>query len=243
MIYSKDFGDPEGLSRSLVTVVAMVRDFLTEIVVRHSDLALTPTLEAVAKLDLQIESQPATAPETPDLFYSAQTPDFQTFEAALEDDHTVAEWQCITEFDDQRIYRIRLSREVKILTPTLTDLGIRVLNVTNTEGGWHLRLHTPKKELLTQFQTYCDQEKVHFQIEKLYRTDAGSRFSSQDGANIELTDRQREVAQVATEMGYFDQDGATAEEVAAHLDITRSTLSTHLRQITSKLFHHYFQVE
>ncbi|WP_162551663.1 helix-turn-helix domain-containing protein [Halohasta litchfieldiae] len=50
-----------------------------------------------------------------------------------------------------------------------------------------------------------------------------------------LTDRQREVATVAIEMGYFEETGATAEETADALDISKSTLSEHLRIVIRKL--------
>jgi len=50
-----------------------------------------------------------------------------------------------------------------------------------------------------------------------------------------LTDRQREVVSVAVEMGYFTETGATTEEIAAALDISKSTLSEHLRIVIRKL--------
>jgi len=50
-----------------------------------------------------------------------------------------------------------------------------------------------------------------------------------------LTDRQREVATVAIEAGYFETDGAAAAEVADRLGISKSTLSEHLRAVIRKL--------
>jgi len=50
-----------------------------------------------------------------------------------------------------------------------------------------------------------------------------------------LTDRQREVANVALEMGYFETGGPTAEEIASTLQISKSTLSEHLRIVIRKL--------
>jgi predicted DNA binding protein len=52
-----------------------------------------------------------------------------------------------------------------------------------------------------------------------------------------LTGRQREILEVAHEMGYFDYPkGANAGEVAASLDITRSTFSEHLAAAQQKVF-------
>jgi len=202
-----------------------------------------PTLETVPDLDLRVESQPATASKSPVLFFSVQTPEFQPFEAALTDDHTIAEWQRTSEFDDQRIYRVRLSPAGKVLTPAMTDRGVRVLSITNAGGGWQFRLRTSDKERVAHVQMYCRQEEVRFHLKKLYRTRVESEDKGQAGLTVDLTARQREVARTATDMGYFEQDEASAEEVAAHLDIARSTLSTHLQRITAKLFHHHFQDE
>lgn len=55
-----------------------------------------------------------------------------------------------------------------------------------------------------------------------------------------LTERQRELARAAAERGYFDPDGATAEAVAEELDITKSTLSEHLRAVQRELFDQLF---
>ena len=55
-----------------------------------------------------------------------------------------------------------------------------------------------------------------------------------------LTERQRELARAAAERGYFEPDGPTAEAVAEELDITKSTLSEHLRAVQRELFDQLF---
>lgn len=50
-----------------------------------------------------------------------------------------------------------------------------------------------------------------------------------------LTERQREVADVALAMGYFETGGPTAEEIATTLQISKSTLSEHLRIVIRKI--------
>ena len=55
-----------------------------------------------------------------------------------------------------------------------------------------------------------------------------------------VTDRQAEVAAVAAEKGYFDGDGASAAEIAADLDLAKSTVSEHLRTVTDTLFSQAF---
>lgn len=55
-----------------------------------------------------------------------------------------------------------------------------------------------------------------------------------------LTDRQREVAAAAVDRGYFDPDGPSAASVADDLEISKSTLSEHLRAVQRELVRQAF---
>lgn len=57
----------------------------------------------------------------------------------------------------------------------------------------------------------------------------------------QLTDRQRQVARVAVEQGYFDPDGPSAAELADALDISKATLSEHLGTVEAELLTQAFQ--
>ncbi|WP_435095011.1 helix-turn-helix domain-containing protein [Halorubrum sp. N11] len=77
--------------------------------------------------------------------------------------------------------------------------------------------------------------------------DRGDRSAADDSCRdvvpVDLagvTDRQAEVAAVAAEKGYFNADGASAGEIAADLDLAKSTVSEHLRTVTDTLFSQAF---
>jgi hypothetical protein len=55
-----------------------------------------------------------------------------------------------------------------------------------------------------------------------------------------VTERQATVAAVAVQEGYFEPNGATADEVAAHLDVAKSTVSEHLRIVTTTVLSQLF---
>lgn len=220
----------------------MTQSFVAEVTVDHPDLPLTPTIRDITGTRVRLESQPLTDAESPSLFYSVTDSGFQGFESALERDHTVEDWELTMDLTDCRIYRIRPSSDARYTVPKVVDLGIRVLTIRNAGRRWWFQLQAPDRESLGAYWRYCREEGVQFTLEKLYSSSPQAAAVDADATTIEaqLTDRQREVALTVTRMGYYEQDGASAEEVAAELDISPSTLSTHLRRIMAKVFHSMF---
>jgi len=83
-------------------------------------------------------------------------------------------------------------------------------------------------------------------LDQLVRDDEGGDGELPEIAQIALgglTERQREVAAVAVDRGYFDPDGPTAETVAADLGVSKSTLSEHLRAVQRALVRQTFVTE
>jgi DNA-binding transcriptional ArsR family regulator len=77
--------------------------------------------------------------------------------------------------------------------------------------------------------------------------DRGDRSATDDSCRdvvpvdlASVTDRQAEIATVAAKKGYFNGDGASAGEIAADLDLAKSTVSEHLRTVTDTLFSQAF---
>lgn len=225
---------------TLLKQQTLSKSFIAELSVVHPDLTLAPTIKDISGISIELESQPITTLDSPVLFYSVKGADFQDFESALADDHTIADWKVVMTLSDCRMYQVRLTRDVKVLAPELTDHQINVLAAKSTERGWRIRAHVPDKASLSDFWTYCREENIEFQLEKLYSTESKTRPSNSEGIKAALTPRQREVARTTIRMEYFDQTGASAEEVAAELGIASSTLSTHLRRIMANLLYYIF---
>jgi hypothetical protein len=56
---------------------------------------------------------------------------------------------------------------------------------------------------------------------------------------LSLTERQRDVLEAATDLGYYDNPRqATHEDIAAEVDASPSTVGEHLRKIESRVFAH-----
>ena len=220
----------------------MTQNFIAEMIISHPDLPLIPTIRTVDDVDVAVESQPLASSERsgPIMFYSLSGCGFQPFESALATDHTVDEWQVTMEFPDCRLYQVYHSSAAKFTSYEIAKLGLQVLSTRNTGRGWLMRLYAPEKERLGDYWRYCREEDVEFHLEKLYSTGPQAYPVSDDGSELSLTDRQREVARTAARMGYYEPDGAGAEAVADELGITSSTLSTHLRRILAEVFRQLF---
>jgi hypothetical protein len=59
----------------------------------------------------------------------------------------------------------------------------------------------------------------------------------------DLTDRQRETAALAVRRGYFESDGVSAETLADQLDVSKATVSEHLRAVRAKVGRQLFPEE
>lgn len=219
------------------------QSFVAEVVLTHQDFPLASTLAEVPEAVVTEESiRPPTDSDVPAVLYRVTDVGFQEFESALESDHTVHRWRLAMDFGSSRVYRTQLSSATKFVTPTLSELGIHVILAQSANKGWRFKLETAEKETLGEFWDHCRDEGVQFELEKIFSSSTEPVDRRVDFRS-ELTDRQREIARTATQMGYYDQDGASAEEVATELGIASSTLSTHLRRINAKLFHDLFADE
>lgn len=92
----------------------------------------------------------------------------------------------------------------------------------------------------------CEDAGLEVELRRLCIDRGDRRGTDDNGRDVvpvdlaRVTDRQAEIATVAAEMGYFDGDGASAETIADELGLAKSTVSEHLRAVTSALFSQLF---
>lgn len=218
----------------------MSQSFIAELVISHPDLPLMPTIQEEPDRILKVESQPLAYFDEPVLFVSVQDSSFQDFESTLESDQTVVDWETALTFADCRVYKIKINTDAKFSTPEITDLGIQILSIKSAPQGWHFQLQASNRESLGSYWQYCRDENIQFDLKKVYSTGPQAEFTGGNNFKAQLTDRQLEVARAVAKRGYYEPGGASAEEVAAELGISQSTLSTHLRRILAKLFNYLF---
>lgn len=204
---------------------------IAEYAVEGDGLVLSPSLNALPDIELDVERSYATDPDRPILFLWADGGDLDAFEAALDDDYTVADYETLSEVDGSRLYRIETShRTGTVLYPAWVRLGGERLRTRYYDGWWHTRVRFPDRDALSEYREYLDENDVDFQLERLY--DAEGR----DDDEPALTEQQRETLELAYELGYFDIPRAvTTADLADVLEISNQAVSERLRRGYARL--------
>lgn len=197
--------------------------------IAHPDLALTPTIRA-CPASIQVISQSATDPETGMFFFLVENAD-ETFEAALDEDHTVTEWMLVAASDTTRVYRMQHTDETKLISAKTIELGGLMTEATSNSRGWSVRLQLPDRAALATLSEYCEAEDISFNLNRMFRQDEwmGKKPTA-------LTEAQRVALLTAYENGYFEEPrDASLSDIAEMLDISPTALGGRIRRGTAKL--------
>ncbi|QCC46238.1 helix-turn-helix domain-containing protein [Halobellus limi] len=154
--------------------------------------------------------------------------DPETFEAALSDDPSVAEFAVLTSIGDRSLYRVNFTSEArrKMTYPEASNFDIVFLGAHSTNEGVHFRSQVPTRDALYSFRERCRELGIPFKLDSIYQ-EGNSDALDQYG----LTDAQREALVLAHERGYFEPTRkASLEEIASDLSISRQALAGRLRR-------------
>ncbi|WP_336002645.1 helix-turn-helix domain-containing protein [Halorientalis halophila] len=132
-------------------------------------------------------------------------------------------------------YRCQCDAEA-CLADLVEGFGCPVSDVHAVDGTLYMVFYAPDTDRVRDIVAAARERFEDVTVRNLRQSGelVGDGFVSVDTGR--LTGRQREVLALAYEMGYFDYPkGANAEEVAAELDISASTLSEHLAAAQEKV--------
>lgn len=196
-------------------------------------LALHETLEAVPDIIVEVERVVATDELLTPYFWLSGG-DTKDFEEAAEQDPTVEDLRRLDQFDEGTHYRAHWTDNVEALVYAYTEVGAVILEATGAEMEWELRMRFDDRRCLTQFQEYCDEQDISFELSRLYEIS-----NPRSGAQFGLTRKQYNALTAAWEMGFFDTPrDVTLTEVAGELGITEQSLSQRLRRAYHTLIAH-----
>ena len=128
----------------------------------------------------------------------------------------------------------------------VNDLGVRLIGLEADPGRVQLEFEAPGEPAARSLLDVLSERYDSVYIERICRLDRGrrpewTRLRSADGA---LTDRQRTALEKAYRAGFFEWPHAVSgDELAASMDITRSTFHQHLRAAERKVIGAFFDGE
>lgn len=159
--------------------------------------------------------------------FTAHGTQFDAFEAALEDDPTVAEYAVLTKLAETTYYVVTYaaSANTRGTYHVAVEQDIAYINIRLQNGEYFVRARVPDRTALATLREYCRENDVPFRLERIYQEEAPSTDAQM------LTDAQREALERAYERGYFDTPRETTlETIADDLGISRQAVADRLRR-------------
>lgn len=180
---------------------------------------------------IQLEEVYGTEAGEAKLLFWAFGDEFESFNAALDDDQSVAEYAVLDASPTQSLYSAVLTAwaEDRLTYPIAAEHDITILEIIVTDETL-VRARMPSREALFSYRDQCLEKDIGVRIRRLYQE------REPDSDQYGVTDRQQEALLSALEGGYFEVPRETTlGAVAAKLDISDQALSARLRRGQSNL--------
>lgn len=152
-------------------------------------------------------------------------PDLPGVVGEIERDDGVSSLELLESSPETALVQFTTSQPLLLLS--MRDAGIPLELPIVIEGGTATVDVTAPHEQLSALKTQFDMMGVDFEVAYLYETTSSERL---------LTDRQEEIIGQAIEAGYYDTPrDCTLTELAAELEIAKSTLSETLHRAEGRI--------
>jgi predicted DNA binding protein len=215
-----------GLQNWTLLILRMATLIQAEIPPR--EFALAETFQTCAEATVECEQlvkQP-DATVMPLVWVRNTRPD--AFEAALDDDPTVATYTQLADTTTEWLYEMHWSANIELVCQFFTMDCAMILDASGSAAGWDLRVLFPDREDVRTTTEFCEAHNLTFTIHSIRQLDGTAR---QGQARFGLTADQHEALIHAYEQGYFavprDVD---LEAVADGMEISHQALSERLRR-------------
>ena len=197
---------------------------IAEFTVPSDDFALHHALTAAPEMVVEIERVVATMGDRIMPYFWVSGGDQSDFEDAFRDDPSVQNTTFVDAVDRSVLYRAEWTENIQSIVYAYVDIGATILQATGRDEQWELQLRFDDHEKVSEFQNYCDENDISFELTRLYELEQ-PMASAQYG----LTPKQRTTLVTALELGYYDvPQASTMEDLAEALDISQQALSKRL---------------
>jgi predicted DNA binding protein len=137
----------------------------------------------------------------------------------------------IDSVEGQMFVRVDWNLEHGSVLTAMVDTDVALLSGRGNDEQWTFEVRVAEQADLSAFQSYCRERDIPIELTQLH---ALSSFESTRA--YDLTDGQREALELAYDRGYFDTPrGASQDDLADELGITRQAVSSRLQRGTRRL--------
>ncbi|WP_323190166.1 bacterio-opsin activator domain-containing protein [Halostella sp. PRR32] len=194
---------------------------IAEFTVPSDDFALHHTLTAAPEMIVEIERVVATMQDKVMPYFWVSGLEQSEFEDAFREDESVKNVAKIDEIDDGRLYRAEWTENVETIVYAYVEIGATILQAVARDETWELRIRFDDRSRLSDFQEYCDENDITFELNELKEQE-----QPMASAQYDLTTKQRETLVTALEEGYYEvPQQVTMSELANRMDISQQALS------------------
>jgi predicted DNA binding protein len=151
--------------------------------------------------------------------------DFESFNAALDEDPSVEDVVTREDFGEEQFYQVEWDDSVKQHVDAIVDMEGTILKAEARNAEWQLRIRFATQDQFEALQDYFDHEEIPFSLIDLSQSwGAGQEIG-------ELTVPQRDALVVAAKQGYYQiPRETTLDDIADALDISTQAASERLRR-------------
>ena len=204
---------------------------IAEFSVKSDDLALHHALTAAPQMIVEIEQVVATLGDRIMPYFWVTGGDHAEFEDAFQDDESVKNITVIDEVDGARLYRAEWTANVETIIYAYVELGATLMQAIGKAEDWELRMRFDSRDALSEFQGYCEENDISFQLNRTQEQE-----QPMASAQYDLTPTQRETLVTALEAGYYEVPRAvTMRELAEQMGVAQQTLSNRFRAAYNNL--------
>ncbi|WP_247730999.1 bacterio-opsin activator domain-containing protein [Halovivax limisalsi] len=204
---------------------------IAEFSVKSDDLALHHALTATPRMIVEIEQVVATMEDRVMPYFWVSGVEQEAFEDAFRDDPSVDHVVLVDEVDEARLYRGEWTENVETIVYAYVDLGATILQAIGKADTWELRMRFDGQDSLLQFQAYCDETGISYELTRIQEQE-----QPMASAQYDLTPAQRETLVTALEAGYYEVPRElTMRELADEMGVAQQTLSNRFRAAHNNL--------
>lgn len=150
----------------------------------------------------------------------------ELFDAVLEHDPELSEFEVIDELDGRRLYRAEWDPSADTFIQTIVDHDAILQEAGGDAESWGFQLRFADSHDLSEFHTYCREQDIDLTVESLYNP-----IEPETVEMGELTEAQHSLIERVHDAGYFEVPRkVTLVEIAEELGISDQAVNERLRR-------------